>query len=79
MYQKCSNSSKTIDTVINGFNPNDESSHLDIFDHSIVTFGLREKWIGLSNTSHVDSLDRFRKPVVDKVKSDICLLQKVYD
>ena len=35
--------------------------------------------MGLSNTFHVDSLDRFRVSVVYKVKSDIFILQKGYD
>ena len=38
----------------------------------------RQKCIGLSNTYHVDSLDRFRISFSDKVKSDICILQKFY-
>ena len=52
---------------------------MHICDHSIVTFGIREKFIGLSNTSHVDSIDRFRRSVSDKVKPDICILQQSYD
>ena len=77
--QKVINTSKTIDPVINGFSLNDESSHLHIYDNSIVTFGIREKYIGSSNTYHVDILDRFRRSVVDEVKTDICILQKGYD
>ena len=38
--QKVINSFKIIDPVINGFIPNDESSHLNICDHSIVKFGI---------------------------------------
>ena len=57
---------------INGFNPNEESSHFHICDHLIVAFGIRKK-LGFSNTSHVDSLDRFRRSVVDQVKTDICI------
>ena len=34
--------------------------------------------IHFSNTSHVDSLDSFRRSVVDKVKSDLCIFQKGY-
>ena len=34
---------------------------------------------GFSNTSHVDSLDRFRISVVDEVKTDICILRKGCD
>ena len=79
MSQKVSNASKIIDPVINGFIPNYESSYLHIFDHSIFTFVIREKCIWFSNTLHVNRLDRFRISVVDKVKSDICILQKGYD
>ena len=74
MSQKVSNASKRIDPVNIGFSPNDVSSNLHICDHWIVTFGIIEKIIGFSNTSHVDSLDRFGISVVDKVKTDICIL-----
>ena len=47
--------SKIVDKVVGGFNPNGESSHLHICDNLTVTFFIREKCIGLSNTSHVDS------------------------
>ena len=30
-------------------------------------------FLGSSNTSHIESLDRFRKSVVDKVKIGICI------
>ena len=79
MSQKVSNASKIIDPVINGFSPNDVSSHLHICDHSIVIFGRGEIYIGFSNTPHVDSLYRFIISVLDKVKTDICILQKGYD
>ena len=79
MSQKVSNASKIIDPVINGFSPNDESIHLYICYHSIFTFVIIESCIGFSNTSRVDSLDRFRISVVDKVKTDICILQKDFD
>ena len=79
MSQKVSNASKINDPFINGFIPNYKSSYLHICDHSIVTSGIREKYIGFSNTSCVDSLDRFRRSVVDNVKSDIFVLQKGYD
>ena len=39
----------------------------------------QRKFIGLSNTSHVDSIDRFRRSVSDKVKPDVCILQQGYD
>ena len=77
--QKVSYASKIIDPIIDGFSPNDESSHIHICDHSIFTFVIRERCIGFSNTFHVDSLDRFRISVVDKVKLDICILQKGCD
>ena len=77
MSQKVSNASKISDPVINGFSPNDESSHLHIFDHLSVKFVIRRKFIGFSNTSHLDSLEMFRISVADKVKTDICILQKV--
>ena len=54
-------------------------SHLYICDNSIVTFGIRKKCIGFSNTSHIDTLEKFRKSVVDKVKSEICILQRGCD
>ena len=78
MSQKVSCASRIIDLVINGFNPNDESSRLHNCDHSIVTLGIRKQCLGFSNTSHVDSLDRFRRTVVDKVKIDICMLKQKY-
>ena len=79
MYQKVSYAFKIIDPVINVFIPNDVSIYLNICDQSIVTFVIRKKFIGFSNTSHVDSLDRFIKSVVEKVKIDICILQKGYN
>ena len=71
--QKGSYSFKIIDPVINGFIPNDVSIHLHICDQSIVTFGIRGRCLGFSITYHVDSLDRFRRSVVDKVKGDKCI------
>ena len=53
---------------MNGFSPNEVKIHLHICDHSIITFGIRGLCLGFSNTSHVHSLDRFRKIVVDKFK-----------
>ena len=78
MSHKVSYASKIIDLVINGFSPNYVSSHLHICYHSIVEILIREKFIGFSNTYCVDSLDRFRRSVVDKVKKYICILQKGY-
>ena len=39
--QKFSYDSKIIHPVINGFSPNEKSSHLHICDNSIFTFGIR--------------------------------------
>ena len=61
-----------MDPVINGFSPNEVKIHFHICDHSIVTFGIRELCLVFSNTSHIETLDRFRKPVVDKAKTDLC-------
>ena len=77
--QKFSNASKIIDPVINGFIPNDESGYFHICDHSFFTFGIIKVYIGLSNISHVDPLDRFRRSVDDKVKTDLCILKQCYD
>ena len=41
--QKVSYVSNIIDPVINRFSPHGLSSHLHIYDHSIVIFGMREK------------------------------------
>ena len=57
-----------IDTIINGFIPNEIKMYLSIFDHSIITFGIRVLCLGFSKTSRAGSLDRFRKTSVDKVK-----------
>ena len=65
-----------IDPVVNGFSPNEVRSHLQICDHLIIAFGKRGFCLGFSNTSHVDSLDRFRKSVVEKFKLDINILMK---
>ena len=56
---KVINDYKIIAAVINGFIPDDESSHLRICYHSVFTFGIIEKCICFSNTSSVDSLDSF--------------------
>ena len=65
-----------IDLIINVFSTNEVRIHLHISDHLIRTFGKIELCLGFSNTSCVDSLDRFRKSVVDKVKLDISILMK---
>ena len=64
-----------IDPVINGFNPNEVNIHWHFCDYSIVDFGIRGLCLGFSNSSHVDSLVRFRKSVVHKVKTDLCILK----
>ena len=58
---KFSCASKTIDPVLNRFSPNDVTSHLHICNQSIVTFGIGVLCLEFLSTSHVDSLDRFRK------------------
>ena len=64
---KVSYASKIIDIIINGFIPHEVIIHLYICYHSIVLF----LFLGISNTYRVDSLDRFRKSVVDKVKTEV--------
>ena len=61
--------SKIIYPVINGFSPNEVSSHLHICDHPIVTIGIIGLCLEFSNISHVDSLEGFRKSVVYKVRT----------
>ena len=61
MSQKVSYTSKITDTVINEFIPHEVTSHSHIWDHSIVTFGIRGFCVRFLNTSHVDSLYRFKK------------------
>ena len=73
--QKVTYASKIIDPVINGFSTNEVKSHLRIYDHSIITFDIRVFCLGVLNTSRVESLYRFRKSVVDKVKRDICIFK----
>ena len=71
MSQKVSYDSMMIYPVINRFNTNEIKCHFHIFDHYMVTFGIIGLCLGFSKTSHVDSLDRLRKLVVDKGKFDI--------
>ena len=47
-------------------------------NHSIVTFVIKEFFLRFSKTSHVDSLDKFRRTVIDKVKTDICIKKQEY-
>ena len=61
--------------VINGFIPNDVKFHLDIYNHPIVTFGIKGLCLGFSNTSYVDSLDMFRKSVVIRL-NQTCVFKK---
>ena len=42
--QKVCYASKIIYPVIDGFSPNDESSHFHICDHSIVTFEIKKMY-----------------------------------
>ena len=76
MSQKVRYASLKIDPVINGFNPNEVKSHFHICDHLIVTFFIRGLCLVFSNTSHVDSLDRYRKSFVGMVKIDVCIHEK---
>ena len=76
MSQKVSYASKRIDPILNGFSPNDVSSHLHIFDHSIVTFVMKERCLGFIKTYRVDILDRFTRSVVDKIETYICISKK---
>ena len=62
--------------VINVFSTNVLTSRLHIYNHSIVTFGIRGLCLGHSNASHVDSLDRFRKSVVYEVRIDVCIFKR---
>ena len=55
---------------MNVFSPHKVRNILYICDHSIDTFFMREICLGFSNTSRVDSLDRFGKSVVSKVKTE---------
>ena len=71
--QKISSASKIIDRVIDGFSNNKVRIILHICYHSIFTFCIRRLCLGFSNTSHVDSLYRFRKPVVNWVKTYVCI------
>ena len=73
--QKVSCYFKNIYPVINGFSTHEVRSHLHIFDHSIVTFVVRRLGLGFLNTSQVDSLDRFRQSVVDKVITELCFFK----
>ena len=53
--------------------------HLHICYYSIVNFGIGGLYLGFSKNSHVDSLDRFRISVVDKVKTDVCIYKKYHN
>ena len=63
-----------IDIIMKGFSLNKAKGHFHTCDHSIVTFVIIGCCSGFSNTYHVDSLDRFIKLVVNKVKVDILIL-----
>ena len=76
LFQKVSYYSMVIDPVINVFSPNEVSSHFQICDHSIINFGKIGFCLGFSKTSHVESLDRFIKSMVEKVELEINNLMK---
>ena len=65
-----------IDPIIKGFSTHKITSHLQICDHSIITFVKRGLCLGFSNTSRVDSLYRLRKAVVENFNIDINHLTK---
>ena len=73
MSHNVSYASKKVYPVINGFNPHEVRIHLHICDHSIVKFGIRGLCLGFSSTSHVGSLDRFRKSVGDKFRTELSI------
>ena len=73
--QKVKYASKIINPVINESSTNEVTSHFYICGHSIVTFGIKGLCLGFSNTSYVVSLDKFRKSVFDKVKTEVCILK----
>ena len=74
--RKGSYASAMIHPVINGLSPNEVRSNLQIFDNPIIDFEKIGLCLGFSNTSHVESLYRFRKSVDNKVKLDIIILMK---
>ena len=71
MSQKVDYAYKIFNPVINEFSPNEVRIYLHIFYHSIVTFVIRGLCLGFSDTSHVDSLDRFINSVVGKFKTGV--------
>ena len=73
MSQKSIYCSKRIEPIIIELSPNEVRSNFHICDHSIVTFFNKRIIFRVSNTYHVDSLECFRKSVVDKVKTDVCI------
>ena len=76
--QKFSYAYNTIDPVINGFITHEVISHLHIYTNSIVTSGIRVLYLGLSNTYNVGSLDRLRKSVVDKAKTEVFIFKNPF-
>ena len=56
-----------IDPVLNVFMPNEVKIHFRICDNSFVTFVIIGLCLVFSNTSHVDSLDKVKTSVVNKV------------
>ena len=56
-----------MDQVISRFIPNEKIDHLYICNHSIITFGGGGFFMGFLDTNHVDSLDRFRKFLIEEV------------
>ena len=50
-----------LDLVINLFSHNEVKNHFHICDNSIFTFGIRGLYLEFRKTSHIDSLDMFKK------------------
>ena len=65
-----------IDPVTNGFGSDKVRIHLQIFCHQIINFSKILFCIRFSNTSCVESLETFRKLVVENVKLYIDNLMK---
>ena len=68
--------SMVIDTVINGFIPNEGSSSFKMCDNSIITFCKIGFCLVFSNTSHVYSLYGLRKLVFEQFHNSIDDLNK---
>ena len=68
--------SMIIGPFISGFAPNEVRNNFQICDNSMITLGKRGFCLVFSEISRVDSLDRFRGVVVEKVHNYIDNLKK---